>query len=103
MSIDQAKAVAEAMRDLWLGEIPASLRVLAAVPDAQRDYRPAPKSRSAWELVTRLATSDLWFIDCIERGRFQFDREAAAQAAAQFTSIADVVAFYESTIPSRLR
>lgn len=99
----QAEAVAEAMTTLWMGEIPATLRVLRAVPDDRRDYRPAPKSRSAWELAVHIATADLWFIEGIERGVFHFDPEAAKVAEGQFRTITDVVTFYESTIPQRLR
>ncbi len=99
---DQAKAIAVAMAAMWEGEMPATLRVLAAVPDERRDYRPAPKSRSAWELAVHLATADLWFIESIKRGAFEFDPEASALAEAQFTSIGEVVEFYRETIPARL-
>lgn len=99
---DQARAIAEAMTALWLGELPATLRVLSAVADANRDYRPDPKSRSAWELATHIATADVWFLDSIERGAFQFDPEAAKQAEAQFGSISEVAHFYEASLPARL-
>ena len=99
---DQAKAIAGAMTALWMGELPATIRVLSAIDDANRDYRPDPKSRSAWELATHIATADVWFIDCIERGVFQFDPEAAKQAEAQFRSVSEVAAFYEATLPARL-
>lgn len=99
---DQAKAIAAAMTALWLGELPATVRVLSAVADANRDYRPHPKSRSAWELATHIATADVWFIDNIERGAFALDPEAAKQAAAQFRSVSEVAAFYEATLPARL-
>jgi uncharacterized damage-inducible protein DinB len=99
---EQAKAVAEAMATLWQGEFPATVRVLSAVSDANRDYKPHPKSRSAWELATHLATADLWFIDCIAKGTFVFDPEQAQQAVAQFRNIPDVVAFYQQAFPARL-
>ena len=99
---DQAKAIADAMTALWMGEVPATVRVLSAVADGNRDYRPDPKSRSAWELATHIATADVWFLDCIERGAFEFDPEAAKQAEAQFRSVSEVVAFYEATLPARL-
>lgn len=99
---DQAQAAAAAMTALWMGEIPATVRVLAAVADSSRDYRPHPRSRSAWELVTHIATGDVWFIDSIERGVFQFDPEAAKQAEAQFRNVREVADFYEATIPVRL-
>jgi len=102
MDSGNAKAVAEAMAGIWQGEIPATLRVLSAVSDDARDYRPHPKSRSAWELVTHLATGDVWFIDSITAGSFAFDPAKAKQAEAQFQKVAQVVAFYEKTIPAKL-
>lgn len=99
----ESKAIAAAMIALWEREVPAMLRVLNSVPDAQRDHRPAPKSRSAWELARHIATSDAWFLDAIERGVFHFDRDAAAAAEAQFRNVGDVVEFYAATIPAMLR
>ena len=102
MNPEQSKAVAEAMAALWMGEFPATVRVLSAVDDANRDYRPHAKSRSAWELATHLATADIWFIDCIANGAFSFDPEAAKRNQAKFKTVADIVAFYEPTFPARL-
>jgi len=99
---EQAKTVAGAMAALWQGEFPATVRVLSAVNDANRDYRPHPKSRTAWELATHIATADTWFIDCIAKGTFAFDPAAAKRAETQFRQIADVAAYYESTLPGRL-
>ena len=102
MTPEQAKAAAEAMAALWEGEFPATAQVLAAVKDDNRDYRPDPKSRTAWELATHLATADIWFIDSIAAGKFEFDPERAKQAEARFTSVADVVDFYKKTFPEKL-
>ena len=100
---DPTKAVAEAMTALWKGEFPATVRVLSAVRDESRDYRPDGKSRSAWELAVHLATADFWFLDSIARGVFQFDPEAAKQAEAEFTGVKDIVAFYEARIPAAVQ
>lgn len=102
MKAEQAKHVADAMAAIWQGESAATLRVLAAVPDAQRDYTPHPKSRTAWQLVTHIAIADMWFIDSIRKGAFGWDTEGAAKAEAGFGSVADVVKFYETTFPQRL-
>jgi uncharacterized damage-inducible protein DinB len=99
---DQATSVASAMIELWEGEFPATVRVLNAIPDDKRDYRPDKKSRSAWELATHLATADIWFIDSIMQGAFQWNPDAAKQAESNFKSVKDVVAFYESTFPAKL-
>lgn len=102
-SPDRTTAVADAMTALWKGEFPATVRVLSAVRDDGRDYRPAPKSRSAWELAVHIATADLWFLSSIERGAFQFDPDAVKQAESRFQEVRDVVAFYEAEIPAALR
>lgn len=102
MTPDNAKTVADAMSALWQGEFPATLRVLSAVDDKQREYRPHDRSRSAWELTTHLATSDMWFIDCITKGQFAFDAEKAKAAESSFKSVADVVSFYRQEFPAKL-
>ena len=102
MNAEQAKAAAEAMAALWEGEFPATSQVLAAVKDERRDYKPDPKSRSAWELATHLATADIWFIDSIRQGKFEWNPDAAKQAEAQFRSVNDVAEFYKKTFPEKL-
>ena len=99
---DQAKAIADAMTTLWLDELPATIRVLGAVSDANRDYRPDPRSRSAWELATHIAISDNWFLDSIAQGEFHADREKAKAAAAALPDVNSVVALYKETVPAKL-
>lgn len=103
MNADHAKAAADAIAGMWEGEFPATCQVLAAVKDDNRDYKPDPKSRTAWQLATHLATSDIWFIDCIVGGAFTFDPEAAKKAEAQFQSVNDIVEFYKKTFPEKLK
>jgi uncharacterized damage-inducible protein DinB len=102
MSAEQAKAAAEAMAALWEGEFAATANVIAAVKDDARDYKPDAKSRTAWELATHLATADIWFMDSIAAGKFEFDPERAKAAIAKFSSVADVVAFYRKAFPEKL-
>lgn len=102
MTADGAKAAAEVLCNGWQAEMGATSKVLAAVKDDRRDYRPDPKSRTAWELATHLATADVWFIDSIVAGRFDFDPEAAKQAEAQFTDAKSIADFYDRTLPAKL-
>ena len=103
MTPDQAKAAAETCATLWQEEFPATCQVLAAVKDDNRDYRPDAKSRTAWQLATHIATSDLWFIDCIANGRFHFDPEGAKKLETSFSTVNDVVEFYKKNFPEKLR
>ena len=103
MNADQAKFLVEHYTRLMEGEFPATVKVLAAVKDDGRDYKPDAKSRSAWELATHIATSDIWFLDSIIKGGFVWDEEAAKQAEAQFKSVNDVVEFYKKVYPAKLQ
>ena len=102
MTSEQAKAAADLMTTVWEGEFPATCKVLAAVKDDNRTYKPDPKSRTAWDLAIHLATADIWFIDGILKGKFEWDPEKVKQAEARFKSVADIVAFYEKAFPEKI-
>lgn len=103
MNADQSKTACDTLTALWESEFPATCLVLAAVKDDNRDFKPDAKSRSAWALATHLATADMWFIDCILNGKFDFNPEAAKQAEAQFASVNDIVTFYRQAFPDKLK
>lgn len=102
MDQTQAQFLAQCLCKLWEGEFPATCKVLAAVPDDKRSYRPDEKSRTAWELATHIATGDIWFINSVLAGSFVFDAEAGKKQVGQFGSVADVVTFYKKEFPAAL-
>ncbi len=103
MNAEQVKAAADMLATVWEGEFPATCQVLAAVKDDNRDYKPDPKSRTAWQLATHLATADIWFLDSIVKGAFEWNPDAAKQAEAQFTNVNDIVEFYKKSFPEKLK
>jgi len=103
MNPEQAKVAADMLATVWEGEFPATCQVLAAVKDDNRDYKPDPKSRTAWEIATHLATADIWFMDSIVKGGFEWNPDAAKQAEASFKNVNDVVEFYKKTFPEKLK
>jgi uncharacterized damage-inducible protein DinB len=102
MNAEQAKFLVEFFAKTMEGEFPATCKVIAAVPDAKCDYKPDDKSRTAWELATHVALGDIWFLDSIMAGSFNFDANAEKQMAAQFSNISAVVDFYKKEFPARL-
>ena len=102
MNGEQAKVLMEYFAQLWEGELPATTKVLRNVPDQRRDYKPDDKSRSAWELATHLALGDVWFIQSIIDGNFNFDQEAEKKQAAAFNNSKDLADFYQQQIPAKL-
>ena len=101
MTADQAKAIAEYYANIMDNEGRTTTKVLKAVPDDRREYRPDEKSRTAWELAKHVATGDLWFIDSICDGAFVWDPEVEQKMTA-FQSMDDVVAFYKREFPKRI-
>ena len=103
MNADQAKFLAGYFAGLMEQEATTTAKVLAAVPDARRDYKPDEKSRTAWQLATHLATGDVWFLQSILDGKFAMDPAEADKAEKQFSTVAQVVDYYNREVPARIK
>jgi len=100
MNADQATTIVQLMTRTMENEGGATRKVLAAVPNGNRDYKPDPKSRSAWELAVHLAMSDIWFADSILQGKFEWTGEPPTPA--EMTDPGGVVKWYETHMSDRL-
>ena len=67
----------------WADESKTTAKVLAAVPDSGRNYKPDAKSRSAWDLATHLGC-DVKVVNRIVNGRTSVTAEMALKLAATF-------------------
>ncbi|MBI2829228.1 MAG: DinB family protein [Acidobacteria bacterium] len=103
MNADQAKFLTEYFANMLENEGKTTAKVLAAVPDSGRNYKPDAKSRTAWDLATHLALGDIWFLDSIINGKFETEPEAEQQAAAKFKNIKEVVDHYNREFPARIK
>jgi len=86
-------------RDMMLDglarEVETTKRVLAAVPDGKKDYRPDPCARTAWELAWHLANTDVQFLNGIADLKFTMASPAAEDKPK---TIAEVVDWYDRNI-----
>jgi uncharacterized damage-inducible protein DinB len=73
---DFALAYREMMLDGFAREVETTKRVLAAIPEGRRDYRPDPNARTAWELAWHLANTDVQFLDRIADLKFSMPTPA---------------------------
>ena len=102
MDKNQAQFLAQCLCKLWEGEFPATCKVLAAVPDDKRSYRPDEKSRSAWELATHSrpptsgSSTASW-----PANSCSIPRSPRSESRAS-ASIPDVVAYYKKEFPAAL-
>jgi uncharacterized damage-inducible protein DinB len=102
MTPEHATVIARYFATVLDQEVGNTVRVLRAVPNDRRDYKPDPKSRTAWELATHIASSDVWFIDSVCDASFVYDPEVEKTLTAGFRTMDDVVAFYEREFPKRI-
>jgi uncharacterized damage-inducible protein DinB len=103
MTADHVKAIADYFADMFDLEGANTVKVLRAVPNDRRDYKPDEKSRTAWELATHIAGSDLWFLDSVCDASFVYDPEVENQRTAGLHTIDDVVEFYKREFPKRIQ
>ena len=73
--------------------------VLLAVPQDAADYRPAPASRSAFELARHIVGTEIWFLDAILTHVFAEDGDEPPNKPH---SIADLVEWYNRSSSARL-
>src|SRR5208282_5695162 len=76
-------------------ELEITKRVLAAIPDGKRDYRPDPHARTAWELAWHLANTDVPFLDAIADLKFVLPPPAPADKP---NTVAAPVGWYDRNV-----
>ena len=91
ISPEFAAGLREVMLQGLTREMEATKKVLAAIPDGKRDYRPDPKARTAGELAWHLVSSDVQMTDEVADPKFECN---AVQGRAQ--AIAALVSWYDT-------
>lgn len=100
MNAEQARAVQDVLIRSIEDESVATRKVIAAVPSGNRDYKPDPKSRTAWEIVVHMAIADIWFADSILNGEFAWTGEPATPP--EMTDPAAVATWHERQLGEKL-
>jgi uncharacterized damage-inducible protein DinB len=87
-----AVAYRDTMLDGFNNEVETTKKIVSCIPDNERDYRPDPHARTAWELAWHLANTDIQFLDGI--ADLEFKMETPAEADKPKTS-AELVDWYD--------
>jgi uncharacterized damage-inducible protein DinB len=74
-------------------------RMLAAVPEIHREYRPDPKSRSALELAWHIVSTEIWLLEGVVHGQFAPER---ARLPRHVRSVQDVLDLHRTSVPELL-
>jgi uncharacterized damage-inducible protein DinB len=96
MNHEQAVFTAQMFAQGLEREYEITKRVIAAIPEAKKSYRPDEHSRTAFELASHLASADVWFLQGIAKG------DLTPEADKKFHSVAEIVKYYEKEFPAAL-
>jgi uncharacterized damage-inducible protein DinB len=92
-----SKEFAVAYRDMMLqgigNEIQTTKKVIAAIPDNKKSYKPDEKARTAWELAWHIASVDVQFLEEIAEGKFSMEPRYKEEPK----TVADLVSWYKNT------
>jgi len=73
-------------------ELEITKKVIAAIPEGQRNYQPDPKARTAWELAWHLASSDVQMTDEVADHKFEMEPRFKEEPK----TVAELVAWYDT-------
>ena len=96
MTPEQAAFTAQLFVQGLESEYKTTRKILAAVPEANRDYRPDPNARTAFSLASHIASSDVWFLNGVAKGEFVHEGEK------KFSSVAEIVDYYDKEFPAAI-
>lgn len=99
MTPDQARFLLEFLLPQLSSEHSVTKKIFSAVPANQADYRPAPASRSAFELVRHIAVVEIWFYDAVIHRRFG----EVPSLAASIKNCQDIAEWYADNFNARMR
>ena len=97
MTTEEAKLLCKIFVDTIQQETETTKKVLRAIPEDKKSYKPEAKSMSAHELAWHIATSEVWFLDSVLAGEFKMTEPPAAPP-----TISAIVSWYETNHRERV-
>lgn len=91
MNADQAKFLAATLGQQLQTEWMTTYKVLSAIPEDKKDWKPEPTARTAWNLAYHIATIDVGFLNAVIGNSFASGFPAACPA----TTIKDLTDWYK--------
>jgi len=91
LSPEFAVGTRESMLQGLSREMETTKKVIAAIPEDKRDYRPDPKARTAWELAWHIASCDVQMTDEVADQKFNMEPRFKEEPK----TVADLVEWYD--------
>src|SRR5262249_46173009 len=91
MTPEQGKLLSKVFLDTIQQETETTRKVIRAVPEDKKSYKPDPKSMSASDLAWHIASSEVWFLNGVLSGQFTMSEPPPAPP-----TIRAIVEWYET-------
>ena len=98
MNPEQGKFLCKIFCDTIQSEFETTKKVIRAVPDDKKNFKPDPKSMSAHELAWHIAGSEIFFLDGILSGKYEMSGEQPAPPP----TIGAILEWYEGVHKDRI-
>ncbi len=98
MDAENAKFAAQMIGQQLQTEWMTTYKVITSIPESNKDYKPEPNSRAAFELAKHMAGADVWFLDGVINGAFG-DPTANGPTAENVSELAE---WYKQHFPQKL-
>lgn len=98
MTPQEARVAANMIGTQLQHEWMTTARVLGAVPEDNKGWKPDEKARSGWDLAVHAAQADVWFLDSILNGHFG----KPGSPGQSPSSVSELVEWYKTTMPAKL-
>lgn len=102
MTPHEARAAVNVIGTQLQHEWMTTVKVLEAIPEGNKDWKPEGKGRSAWDLAVHLAGADIWFLNAILDGKFTNDPDGDAKLKAVAPTPAKLADWYKHEFPKKL-
>ncbi len=99
MNPEHAKAILDFACQDARQEAGTTSKVLAAMPAGKDDYTPHEKSMKAIDLAWHIASADVWFMDSIAKGAFQWGDSPRPES---LKTGADIAAWYDVNYKAKI-
>src|SRR5688572_5299215 len=98
MTPEQGKLLCKVFADTMRDEMKTTKKVISAIPEDKKTYKPEPKSRTADELAWHLASSEIWFLDGVLNGEFAMSEPPGAPS-----TISAILDWYDNNFNDRIQ
>lgn len=93
---------AAGLRDTFVGgfefEVPVTRKVIAAIPEGGKEFRPDPKARTSFELAHHIVTTEIQMLDEVADGAFSMEERVKEKP----TTVAGLLELYDRELPRAL-